>query len=32
MFNVRESRRFGALLMVSVFGVALSRWASAAGM
>lgn len=31
MFNVRESRRFGALLMVSLFGVALSRWVSAAG-
>jgi len=29
--NVRESRRFGALMMVSLMGVALSRWASAAG-
>lgn len=32
MLNVRESRRFAALLMVSLFGVALSRWAAAAGL
>ena len=31
MQNVRESRRFAVLLMVSVLGVALSRWAAAAG-
>ena len=31
MLKVRESRRYAALLMVSVLGVALSRWAEAAG-
>lgn len=30
MLKVRESRRYGALLMVSLFGVALSRWVEAA--
>jgi hypothetical protein len=32
MQNVRESRRFAAVLMVSVLGVALSRWAEAVGL
>lgn len=31
MLKVRESRRYGALLVVSLFGVAVSRWLSAAG-
>ena len=31
MFQVRESRRFAALLVVSLMGVALSRWLEAAG-
>lgn len=31
MLKVRESRRFAALLMMSVFGVAMSRWMEAAG-
>jgi hypothetical protein len=29
MFQVRESRRFAALLVVSLMGVALSRWVEA---
>jgi hypothetical protein len=28
----RESRRYGALLMVSVLGIALSRWMEAAAL
>jgi hypothetical protein len=31
MLKVRESRRYAALLMMSVFGVALSRWVEATG-
>jgi hypothetical protein len=31
MQNVRESRRFAAVLLLSVLGVALSRWAAAVG-
>lgn len=31
MTKGRESRRFAALLMVSVLGIALSRWAVTAG-
>ena len=30
MLKVRESRRYAALLMMSVFGVAMSRWLEAA--
>lgn len=31
MLNVRESRRFAALMLLSLFGVACSRWLSATG-
>lgn len=31
MFNVRESRRFAALMVVSVAGIVLSRWVELVG-
>jgi hypothetical protein len=31
MLKVRESRRFAVLMVVSLAGLALSRWATAAG-
>jgi len=31
MLKMRESRRFAALLLISLAGVALSRWATAIG-
>jgi hypothetical protein len=31
MQNVKESRRFAAVLMLSILGMALSRWAEVAG-
>ena len=32
MLKVRESRRYGALLVMSLFGIALSRWVEAAAL